>query len=243
VLVDERTKSLKKTNDELESSNKQNEMLISVMAHDVKSPLRFLADVSDNLYNNWDKIAEDRKKSYGLEIKKSTKTLAVFMNDFLLWIKLKRENVLVNKENVNVLSLLNKVATYHQESGNCGTNVLEVKAGSEIQVKTNQKYLEIILSNLLDNACKYTKNGNICLAAFTNENVVEISCKDTGKGMSKEKIDRLLFGEDMDELDRKDSFKLGYRFIQDMIKLIGAKLEIISEVNEGTEVKVILINS
>ena len=242
ILVEERTLVLRNTNEQLALSNKQNEMLISVMAHDVKSPLRFLSDVSENLYTNWDNIADDKRKLYGLEIKKSSKILFVFMNDFLSWIKLRNGESTITVQRVDIHSLLNRIANYHNESGNCGSNVITVLADNNISVMSNQKYLEIIINNLVDNSCKYTKNGMIILSACTNETSVIISCKDSGRGMSDKMISQLLMGKSTDEVDELNSYKLGYRFICDLSKKIGAKIEIESKITHGTEVKVYLTN-
>ena len=107
---------------------------------------------------------------------------------------------------------------------------------------SNQKYLEIIINNLVDNSCKYTKNGMIILSACTNETSVIISCKDSGRGMSDKMISQLLMGKSTDEVDELNSYKLGYRFICDLSKKIGAKIEIESKITHGTEVKVYLTN-
>ena len=179
------------------------------------------------------------------QIKKSAKALSYFMNGFLLWIKSKWDKEQVNKEDVHVTALLKEVAVYHEESGNKGTNTIIIIADESLIAKTSKRYLEIIISNIVDNACKYTRNGTITLSAYAEENKIIISCRDTGRGMSAEKIDSLLFQSKLDEKEQPeayefDSFKLGYRFINDMVKLIGAGVSITSTINQGTEVKIIL---
>lgn len=245
--VSERTEDLKKTIADLKNSNNKNEMLISVLAHDVKSPMRFLSDVSTNLYNSWDNIEDERKRALGLEIKKSTKSIYIFLSEFLTWIKLNIEKgVSRNIETVDILSLLKRVKKYHEETGNISNNIIEIDLANDVRVKTNKNYLEIIIRNLVDNACKYTAYGKIYLSAYPVNSGIVISCRDTGKGMSSDLINLLMFedsGEENKTQDELDSYKLGYRFIKDMIKEIDAQIEIVSEVKVGTEVKIILNNS
>jgi signal transduction histidine kinase len=249
--VNKRTNDLLKSNmelgrinEELNANNKKNEILISVLAHDVKSPMRFLSDVSTNLYNSWDDIEDERKRSLALEIKKSTKSIYIFLSEFLTWIKLNIEKgVSRHIETVNVLSLLQRVKKYHEETGNVAGNVIEIDLANDLVLKTNKNYLEIIIRNLVDNACKYTANGKIYLSAYPLDSGIVISCRDTGKGMSSDLVNILMFEDSYEEnkaQDELDSYKLGYRFIKDMMKEMDAQIEIISELNKGTEVKIIL---
>lgn len=240
--VRERTLELSSTIERLEASHKQNDMLISVLAHDIKGPARFIADVSENLHEMWPVFNEKEKTYLAAEIKKATKALFAFLTNFLSWIKLKNEKK-VALNNVQVMPLLKRICDYQYNSGNPNENKITLLAPDDLFVTTNEKILEIILHNILDNACKYTKKGTIYFEAKKMGDKTIFSCTDNGIGINSEKINMLLLAEDIDSPDYYNSFKLGYVFIRDLSKIINAKIEIKSELEKGTTVSITIENN
>jgi K+-sensing histidine kinase KdpD len=239
VKVQRRTQQLESTISHLETANKHNELFLSVLAHDIKGPMRFMTDVTENLHDNWAVLKEEDKIGFSFEIKKSSKVLLTFITNFLSWATLRKEKKIEAKQ-TNICQLFETIINYHKTTGNLGNNRIIVNCSEPTYIYTNEKILEILINNIFDNACKNTSNGEITLTALKDKDKISIICKDTGKGMTREKIEALLSYNELEKPDYASSFKMGYIFIMEFTKLINAGFNIESEINKGTTVTLIL---
>ena len=100
-----------------------------------------------------------------------------------------------------------------------------------------------MLVNLLDNAIKYTDQGEITLSAGVQENRVHIQVRDTGIGIPKENIPRIF--ERFYVVDKSRSRKsggtgLGLSIVKHIVLLHNVTIDIESALGEGTKVTVTL---
>lgn len=99
--------------------------------------------------------------------------------------------------------------------------------------------LDKILYNLLSNAAKYNKEGGyvqVSLSYATNRDLVLLTVKDNGKGISKEN-QKTLFSRFYEGDYRKFNTigtGIGLSLVKDLVKLHGGTIEVQSEVNQGT---------
>ena len=105
-------------------------------------------------------------------------------------------------------------------------------------VLSNQRVLSIVFTNIVDNAIKYTQSGYVKISAsILPNNTVQLICKDTGKGMSEEAIQKLLSDDSLNyENVNSNSFEIGYVIIKELLRLINGKFKIESEVDKGTSI-------
>ncbi len=61
----------------------------------------------------------------------------------------------------------------------------------ELRVNADKSKIEQILSNIIDNAIKYTKEGSVEISAWADHDKAEIAVKDTGTGIEPKEADRL----------------------------------------------------
>ena len=105
--------------------------------------------------------------------------------------------------------------------------------------------LEKIINNLLSNAIKFTpKNGEIgCYANFLHPNTLELIVRDNGKGIPKEELnlifDRFHQVKNDDDISNVGT-GIGLSLTYELVELMHGKIEVKSEVGNGTEFKVIL---
>ncbi|MGI2336305.1 MAG: sensor histidine kinase [Dehalogenimonas sp.] len=106
-----------------------------------------------------------------------------------------------------------------------------------LYIKGNPKLLMRVLSNLLDNASKYTPaGGDVCLKASLKDNEVTITVTDTGKGMSKEHqahvFDR--FYKAPDNPGSEHSFGLGLSISKSIVTVSGGEISVTSKLGKGS---------
>lgn len=111
------------------------------------------------------------------------------------------------------------------------------------RIETDKNKLEKILGNLLDNAVKFTAEGQIVLRAYPRSDAVEITVTDTGIGISRE-TQQIIF-EDFRQADSSETrayqgMGLGLGVSKKLVSLLGGRMEVESEVGKGSTFRVIL---
>lgn len=236
----ERTENLASTVDELKKITQQNEMLLGILVHDVKAPLSFTHELIKNLDFYWHDIKEEEKRMYVSELSKSTLKLSVFMQEFLTWMTLQQGvNIFAGKNPVYVKHVLTSVVDFLEVTGANKENRIILDMVGNISLKSNTQLVEIIVRNIVENACKYTEKGLITLSALQVENQVCITCEDNGKGMTEAEIQTLLEQQDT-EADFSGSFKMGYQVILKILDRLNGKIDISSKPEVGTKVRIFL---
>ena len=219
--------------------SEQYEFFLTVIAHDILGPVRFMKSVTDELFSNGDKIEESSKKIYIKELFKAQVGLYDFLVEFLTWAKLKSDKSGF-KNQINLKAFYNKIVEYKVKTNPSISQNIMIDVPENLSILCNEKFLNIIFNNLLENACKYTPEGNITLFAKVDGNNFLLGCSDSGKGMEQQQIDDIYAQMNSNDMNFETSFNLGYKFIIEIIKVLGAKLKIESELNKGTSISLLL---
>lgn len=110
----------------------------------------------------------------------------------------------------------------------------------DIILSGNRAMLTDIIYNLCDNGIKYNKKGGeVCISLSETKEEVEISVKDTGIGISAEHRDRVFerfYCVDKSRSKKTGGTGLGLAIVKHTVGLLGGRIELISEVDKGTEV-------
>lgn len=230
----ERTDELSKTvvqltqsKQQLQESNNMKDKMVSMVLHDLRSPLRFLEMLSTRLAKNHTTLPEQSVSERLGEIKNSASSIYSYTNQFLTWTstqnglyKLKAEEVVLNTIFLNIQELYTEIARYQN-------NTLTITP-TTIRCKTDAELLTAVLRNLIDNSIKYTTNGTITMLAKATNAFIYIYVRDTGAGMSQELIDTFI--------DEKNTGKtgIGSTLVQDLLQKIGGHLSLESDTGTGT---------
>ncbi|MGF0033585.1 sensor histidine kinase [Bariatricus sp. SGI.154] len=121
---------------------------------------------------------------------------------------------------------------------------LYVDCKEDITVYHDQKWTEEAISNILDNAVKYTPGGGtICISAVVQEFFTKISIKDSGKGIARERqaeIFQRFYREP--EVHDQEGIGVGLYLARKIITMQNGYIEVNSEVGKGAEFSIYLPN-
>lgn len=237
-LVQEQTKQLTAQNKSLESSNKLNEVLISVLMHDINGPLNFQIKNSEMITQHFDRIDDTTKKKFINDLHQSSKQMHQYVYRILNWLKFRNQSKL-EIEKISLFSLCKDLLPVEIAKLDNKKNVeIIFDVPENCFVLSNQRVLSIVFTNIVDNAIKYTQSGYVKISAsILPNNTVQLICKDTGKGMSEEAIQKLLSDDSLNyENVNSNSFEIGYVIIKELLRLINGKFKIESEVDKGTSI-------
>ncbi len=240
LLIASRTQSLNETNNLLQTANKKNELVLSVIMHDIKAPIKFASEAIHLLNEYWMSANENDKISTVKGIDRSLQTVHLFINDFLYWIKITMQKDF-KEDNFNLFNSVQEVLNWHKSNYKVEENKLAITntVPENFIFKSNEKLLKVVINNIIENAIKYTLEG--CIQIYIEDHIEHfiIGCNDTGIGMDTKIIEQFKDGSTASSDLNTNNFRLGLIFVRDIVALLGGTIQINSNPNTGTDFRII----
>jgi signal transduction histidine kinase len=175
---------------ELEKLSNVKDKIFSVVSHDMRTPVNSLISFIQLLENNT--ISSDKLYLYAEQLKHQLSHTSGLMENLLKWASSQMQGFKPNIVSLNIAEII-------EECTAKGVAHIEAKqieiintVGHELSVMADKNMLTLIIRNILSNAVKFTNTkGCIQIAAIRKNEFVEVSIKDNGIGMSKEKLDEI----------------------------------------------------
>jgi signal transduction histidine kinase len=237
--VSEKTKELKEQNDILEKNNTIKTRLISIISHDIVTPLKFVTVAGKNLIEKRNLMSEELQQETILEMTNTSQELQLLSTNILNWIKYQNENRRMVKEIFNLSEIVDQVFGVLNSLANQKKLRLINEIQADLEIYQFFEPLKILIYNLLTNAINFSEKGKIIVAGEMEGNNIIIGVKDEGVGMTPEQIQNIMADQfiiSSANIDKRKGNGLGYLIIKDLVKMMGASLEIISEKGSGTNV-------
>jgi two-component system CheB/CheR fusion protein len=177
---------------ELEGLNTHKEGIISTLSHDLRSPLTGIIGLTELLKESFESLDNSQVKEM-LDLLYESSTDELKMLDYLVeWARIKYASEAFNPEKIdleeyviNCFKTLNEIAVKKNIH-------LHYSLEEKLEVFTDGRMLISILQNIISNSIKHSCNdGEVFVSAKKNEDKIVVSVKDSGIGMSKDKIEKL----------------------------------------------------
>jgi signal transduction histidine kinase len=237
--VRDKTKVLKQQNEILEKNNTIKTRLISIISHDIVTPLKFLTVAGKNLVDKKQLMSEALQQETINEITNTSQELELLSTNILNWIKYQNENRQLAKETIYLHELVNQVLGVLKSLAKQKKLSLVNKVEKKLILHQYIEPLKILVYNLVTNAIHFSEQGEIVINAVETGNNITISVKDNGVGMTVEQVRNILSEKiivSSANIDNRRGNGLGYLIIKDLVKMTGATLDIQSKKEVGTEV-------
>ena len=168
--------------EELQASNDTKNKLLSILAHDLRSPLGSIQNYLEIL-SELD-LDEKQKQSITASLLSETKNTQQMLSNLLSWSKSQMEGVTVNLQEINLKeALLPAIRAQQSRAGEKSINV-ETNINESIMVFADKDMLQLVVRNLLNNAVKFTpEGGKISIRSSIENNHCLITIKDNGRGI------------------------------------------------------------
>ncbi len=241
--VAEKTKELQEQNEVLEKNNAIKTRLISIISHDIVTPLKFVTVAGKNLIEKRKQMPEELQQETIQEMTNTSQELQLLSTNILNWIKYQNENRRMAKETFNLHEMVTQVFGILRSLARQKNITIENKVDTSVNVYQYYEPLKILVYNLLTNAIHFTEKGTITISAIEEHGQTILSVKDEGIGMTPEQIQRLMADDVVitsANVDNKKGHGLGYLIIKDLLKTMGATLNIESKKGAGATVSIIM---
>lgn len=245
-MVSERTGELVKTNEVLRRSLEMKEMLVSIISHDIVTPLRFLARVSEGSVRRLPEPADPILAGTLADVARSSNKLFANAQDLLQWIKRQDDRIELRTRDCVVNLLVEEVLDRERERASDRRVALVNAVPVDHVIRTDRNVLSIILHNALANAVTHTHEGTISVSAVSDDRTYRISIADTGAGIPDAVMEHARRVQSRGALGamnadgERDVQGLGLLIIADLLELLGGRFTIDSELGKGTTVTFIL---
>jgi CheY-like chemotaxis protein len=239
---------LHKKNDELivakekaELASKTKANFLSTVTHELRTPLYAVTGLTNMLL---DENPKEHQIPHLKSLKFSGDYLLTFINDILQINKIEANKVELDPE---IFNLKNKIENVMSALANSakdnGTQLhFDYEQGLPETYNGDQLKISQILINLLGNAIKFTKDGDIWVRTYKidqkdNKYTLRFEIEDNGIGITKEKQDQMFesFSQGSVQINRKyGGTGLGLSIVKGLIKILKGKIYLKSELGKGT---------
>ena len=205
---------------------------ISNFSHEIKTPIAIMNGYINLLKRN--EMSKEERDEYIDKLYNSSINLSNLISNILKLNKL--ENGEMELNDVNLSSVLENVIISYDELINNKKINFDIDIDDRLIKYTNESFIQLIFSNLISNAIKFSKYEGIVEIKLKNKNdYIEFMVKDNGIGMSKDTIihifNRFYQG---DTSHKTEGNGLGLSMVKKAIDRLGYKISIESEEEKGS---------
>lgn len=237
--IQEETKLLKRVED-----LKQN--FISLMSHDLKTPVAKVAGVADNLIMRYGRSSEPGVVEGLRTIIDSTKELNNFITSILDLTKVESRKLTLNRVSKDVNKLIEDIVGELDYEAKQKTITIETELGPLYPIEMDVTLIKRVLSNLIENAIKYSgENTTVEIKSSDDEQWVYIDISDNGVGIPPDDLENIFEKFYRVKNDASHKIKgsgLGLYLVKYFVELHGGSIEASSVVGEGTTFHIKLKN-
>nr|WP_321406766.1 HAMP domain-containing sensor histidine kinase [uncultured Carboxylicivirga sp.] len=232
--------ALEDNGESLNLSNKASNKLFSIIAHDLKTPLHAMVDISDLIMKKGCLSSEPcRNENLLLALNISAKHSLEMVSNLLSWARTQLNSITPRPKKIYLCELFNDIRQYFEGSLKTKKLSLEVKLPRKnCMVNVDFDMLKIVVQNLLSNAIKYSYSGDkIYMKVDEIDNTFKISIIDKGVGMSDEVKKLILSSNDIKSIlgtNNELGTGLGLSVCKEFLLYHNSSLNIETSENNGT---------
>ncbi len=210
---------------------------ISTVSHELRTPLTSIRGFSQTLLNSWDKLDEQSKRKFIQIIEEQSNRLINLVENILTVSRINSDKPIIKPVDVN--SSIKKVLAFLK--GKYKQYEFITKFNTKLpEARLDDDKFQQIMTNLIDNACKYSEEGSSITieTTFAESDSVLVSVKDNGVGIAQKDLDKIFdkFIRLENHLtSRAQGNGLGLYITKNLVESLSGTIHVNSELNKGTE--------
>lgn len=225
--------------DKADSANKQKTQFYNNMSHELRTPLNIILGYSELLSEDLPKDNNKGQHASIRAIQSSGNHLLNLINDILDLSKIESGKLDLHVQLFSLAAFVDELNTSSLPLALQNDNNLIVNApSSTINLNTDNTKLLQILLNLISNACKFTKKGDITIDIIEKLKFVIFKIRDTGVGMTESQLQNIFYEFRQADTSISGTFGgtgLGLTISKKLAILLGGDISVTSSPDQGSE--------
>lgn len=229
---------LRKKNEQLTAVIYTREKMMSVISHDLRSPIIALNSAM-NVFSDQEIEPAFQRELVG-DIKKKSLRLLTMIDDLLAWTKSQSDSINCSIEKISIEHFKEYLTDLISLIG--AAKKIELELDFKFNPNTefilcDKNLMETILRNLVSNAIKFSDEGSkLHISAIDKNNKCEFSIKDFGKGLTEKQMADIKSGNSFTTKGtaQEHGHGLGLQLVQEFLKKQNSELEVESSLGEGS---------
>ncbi len=233
---------LQKEKARADAANNAKSQFLANMSHEMRTPINAIMGMNEMILRE---TQEEETKEHAIDIKNAAQILHSLINDTLDLSKIESGKMEIVPVEYHLSSLINDLVNMASVRANAKNLELKVNVDPDLPSVYYGDDVRIrqVVTNILTNAVKYTKEGSVTLTVkkkmvVDGLAVIHFSVKDTGVGIRPEDMSKLYGAfERIDEREHRqeEGTGLGMSITMKLLELMGSKIEVESEYGKGSE--------
>ncbi|WOO39587.1 HAMP domain-containing sensor histidine kinase [Rubellicoccus peritrichatus] len=216
----------------------QKDHLLSILGHDLRTPLNGVSGLSELMANAPEKFSAEEIRRYASEIHNTSQNLRELLDNLLAWAQYRTGQMEMTPREYSVNALIDPVIQMLRPAITAKAITLSIETDSERQIRIDRKATQTILRNLLSNAVKFTpKKGHIRITSKEEGGELSFQIIDSGRGIPQSVLDSLIqnkLSQSNPGTDQEQGTGLGLLLCMDIAKRAGIKLVLSIDAAGGT---------
>jgi len=232
---------IQEKNRQLQQASEHKSQFVSSVSHELRTPLNAIIGLTEMMVKNAARFGTEKAQEPLQRVNRAGTHLLGLINQVLDLSKIEAGKLELNPQTVQLAPLINDVIGTAGQLAEQNKNRLVVDAQENLGALTvDPMRLRQILLNLLSNACKFTKAGEVKLAARKMSNgssFVEFAVSDTGIGMTAEQQAKLFKEFTQADATTAQHFGgtgLGLAITRKLARMMGGDVTVTSEHGKGS---------
>jgi len=175
---------------QLSSINKTKDKLLSIISHDIRSPLSSLRGMLNIAKSG--NVSKEEFSSLTTQIGNQLDSVYEDLGNLLQWTQSQLQGLSIDPQNFELRELVTELIDLFKASADGKGIKLVNEVEDNIHVTADPNHVRLILRNFISNAIKFSPEGGlVTITSSMNNDLVKVSIQDTGIGLSEEEIPKL----------------------------------------------------
>jgi signal transduction histidine kinase/CheY-like chemotaxis protein len=236
-----RTTELEEKSRQLEMASQHKSQFLANMSHELRTPLNAIIGLTEMMYSNAARFGTEKAIEPLRRVNRAGTHLLGLINQVLDLSKIEAGKLELAPESVSLAPLVDEVVGTARQLAEQNKNRLVSEVAADLApITADPMRLRQILLNLLSNACKFTKEGEVALKVrkvTDGRNWIELAVSDTGIGMTAEQQAKLF--EEFTQADSSTARRyggtgLGLAITRRLARMMGGDVTVTSEPGKGS---------
>lgn len=230
---------------ELERSNKIKDEFLGVMSHELRTPLNIIMNYAEALQMGTFGEITATQESATDKIRVQASSLLLLINGVLEITKIESGSIVVQRDAIDMTEFMHDNRSDYMLLGEKNLTVEWDIPAQLPTIVSDRLKLKQILTNLINNALKFTDQGSVKISAriAADQATLELCVSDTGPGIPEEMLP-IIFDK-FRQLDSATTRNyggagLGLFIVRNFVTLLGGTIEVTSQMGEGSAFKIYL---